>query len=34
MRLGKPRQQTPDRDGDGGATEDVTDAMMGARTEG
>ena len=28
MRLGKARQQAPDCDGDGGAAEDVADAVM------
>jgi len=34
MRLGKPRQQAADRNGDGGATENVSNAVMRARTEG
>ena len=34
MRLGKPRQQAADRNGDGGATENVPNAVMRARTEG
>ena len=33
MRLRKPRQQAADRNGDGGATENVADAVMRARTK-
>src|SRR5579862_852817 len=32
-RPGKPRQQAADRNGDGGATENVSDAVMRPRTE-
>src|ERR1700691_501194 len=34
MRLGKAREQAADRNGDGGAAEDVADAVMRTRTEG